>query len=182
VASTQYTRTAIYLHWVIALIIAVAFPVGLLMGDMAVTPFRIKVFVWHKWAGLTVLWLAFVRLGWRAMHPAPAAPVGMPQWQERGSKIVQWTIYALLFAVPLTGWMYSSAAGYGVIYLNLIPLPNLVDKSKELADQLHEIHENLNWTLFGLVALHAAAALKHHFIDKDNVLNSMLRSQRATQD
>ncbi|MDE3010292.1 MAG: cytochrome b [Pseudomonadota bacterium] len=178
--SKQYfSRPAIALHWIIALIIAVAFPVGLLMGDMPISPFRIKVFVWHKWAGLTVLWLAFVRVGWRASHAAPALPAGMPAWQALASKLVQWLIYALLFAVPLTGWAYSSAAGYGVVYLNLIPLPNLVAKSKDLADQLKGIHETLNWTLISLVALHVAAALKHHFIDRDDVLIGMLRSRPA---
>ena len=176
-SSRHFTRTAILLHWLIALIIAVAFPVGLLMGDMPVSPLRIKVFVWHKWAGLTVLWLAMVRLGWRATHGAPALPESMPRWQMRASKAVQWAIYALLFAVPLSGWTFSSAAGYGVRYLNLINLPNLVAKNKELADQLKDLHETLNWTLLALVALHAAAALKHHFIDRDGVLLGMLRSR-----
>jgi cytochrome b561 len=173
----HFTRTAIALHWLTALIIAVAFPVGLLMGDMPISPFRIKVFVWHKWAGLTVLWLSFVRLAWRSLHAAPDGPDGMPVWQHLASRTVQWATYALLFLVPLTGWMYSSAAGYGVVYLNLIPLPNLVAKSKDLADQLKEIHETLNWVLLSLVVIHAAAAFKHHFIDKDGVLIGMLRSR-----
>jgi cytochrome b561 len=173
----HFTRPAILLHWLIALIIAVAFPVGLIMSDMPVSPTRIKIFVWHKWAGLTVLWLAFVRIGWRATHAAPVLPDSVPAWQARISKLVQWAIYALIFAVPLSGWSYSSAAGYGVVYLNLIPLPNLVAKNKELADQLKDLHEFLNWTLFALVAMHAAAALKHHFIDRDGVLLSMLRSR-----
>ncbi len=172
----HFTRTAIVFHWLTALIIAGAFPVGLLMGDMAVTPFRIKVFVWHKWAGITVLILSSLRLSWRLGHPAPPPPAGMPAWQHRASRVVQWATYILLFIVPLTGWMYSSAAGYSVVYLNWVPLPDLVGKSKELAHQLKELHETLNWVLFSLVMLHAAAALKHHFIDKDSVLLGMLRS------
>lgn len=179
--SRHFTRTAILLHWLIALIIAVAFPVGLIMSDMPVSPLRIKIFVYHKWAGLTVLWLALVRLGWRATHAAPELPGSMPLWQMRASKAVQWLIYFLLFAVPLTGWTYSSAAGYGVRYLNLIDLPNLVAKNKDLADQLKDLHETLNWTLFALVAVHAAAALKHHFIDRDGVLLGMLRSRASTR-
>ena len=175
----HFTRTAILFHWITALIIAVAFPVGLLMGDMEISPLRIKIFVWHKWAGLTVLWLSFLRLAWRASHAAPGAPDSMPKWQHLASRVVQWLTYALLFLVPLSGWAYSSAAGYGVVYLNLIALPNLVAKNKELADQLKDLHETLNWTLLSLVVLHAAAALKHHFIDKDTVLVGMLRSQPA---
>lgn len=173
----HFTRTAITLHWLIAFIIAVAFPVGLIMSDMPVSPLRIKVFVWHKWAGLTVLWLALIRIGWRATHAAPALPATLPPWQQRASRVVQWAIYALLFAVPLTGWTYSSAAGYGVVYFNLIPLPNLVAKNRELADQLKDLHETLNWTLLCLVVLHAAAALKHHFVDRDGILVGMLRSR-----
>lgn len=173
----HYTRTAILFHWLMALIILVAWPVGLVMGDMEISPFRMKVFVWHKWAGITVLALAFLRLAWRARHPAPEDPVSMPLWQKRVSKLVQWSLYLLLFAVPLTGWLYSSAAGYSVFYFNLVHLPDLVDKNKELADQLHELHESLNWVLLGLVALHFGAAMKHHFIDKDHVLVRMLRSR-----
>lgn len=173
----HFTRTAIALHWLTALIIAGAFPVGVLMGDMPISPFRIKIFVWHKWAGITVLLLSSLRLMWRASHAAPGEQGLMPAWQLWASKGVQALLYTLLFAIPLTGWMYSSAAGYGVIYLNLIPLPNLVAKNKELADQLKDLHETLNWTMLALIGLHAAAALKHHFIDRDTVLLRMLRSR-----
>lgn len=176
-STRHFTRTAIALHWLIALIIAVAFPVGLIMSGMPVTPTRIKIFVYHKWAGLTVLWLALVRLGWRATHGAPALPASIPAWQAMASKLVQWLIYLLIFAVPLSGWTYSSAAGYGVVYFNLIHLPDLVGKDKQLADQLKALHQLLNWSLLALVTLHAAAALKHHFVDRDGVLLSMLRSR-----
>jgi len=171
-----YTRVAIFFHWLIALIILVAWPVGLIMGDMEISPLKIKVFAWHKWAGITVLWLSVLRLSWRATHSTPEYPPAMPLWQVRSSKVVQWTLYALLFAVPMTGWLFSSAAGYSVFYFNLIHLPDLVEKNKALADQLHEIHETLNWVLLALFVVHFAAALKHHFIDKDTVLMRMLRS------
>jgi len=176
----HYTRTAILLHWLIALIIVVAWPVGLLMGDLEISPLKIKVFAWHKWAGMTVLFLSVIRLAWRAMHPAPGYPESMAHWQVRVSKGVQWSLYVLLFAVPMTGWLFSSAAGYSVFYLNLIHLPDLVEKNKELADQLHEIHESLNWALLALFVLHFAAALKHHFFDKDTILIRMLRSAPKT--
>lgn len=174
---SRFTIQAIILHWLIALIIVVAWPVGLVMGDMGVSPLKIKVFAWHKWAGITVLWLSVLRLSWRATHPAPAYPESMRTWQVWASKLVQWSLYVLLFAVPITGWMFSSAAGYSVFYFNLIHLPDLVTKDKALADQLHEIHESLNWALLALFLVHMAAALKHHFIDKDTVLVRMLRSK-----
>jgi cytochrome b561 len=176
-ASNQYTRTAILLHWLIALIIVVAWPVGLAMGDMETSPLKIKVFAWHKWAGITVLFLSVLRLAWRATHSAPSYPEAMPLWQVRASKFVQLSLYALLFAVPMTGWLFSSAAGYSVFYFGLIHLPDLVEKNKELAGQLHDIHESLNWVLLALFVVHFAAALKHHFIDKDTILIRMLRSR-----
>jgi cytochrome b561 len=150
------------------------------MGDLEISPLKIKVFAWHKWAGMTVLFLSVLRIVWRTSHPAPGYPENMALWQVRASKLVQWSLYLLLFAVPLTGWLFSSAAGYSVFYFNLIHLPDLVEKNKELADQLHEIHESLNWALLGLFVVHVAAALKHHFIDKDHVLIRMIKSTPKT--
>lgn len=176
-AVQRYTGMAIFFHWVIAAIIALSFPVGLIMGDLPVSPNRLKLFAYHKWAGITVLWLVFLRLAWRQFHPAPALPLTIPPWQKQASRIVQVILYGLMIAIPITGWLYSSAAGYSVIYLNLIQLPDFVEKSKGLADLLHEVHEWLNWVLLALVLTHALAALKHHWIDRDDVLKRMLPSR-----
>ena len=83
-------------------------------------------------------------------------------------------LYVLLFAIPLSGWLYSSAAGVPTVYFGVIPLPDLLERDKALAETLKAIHEALNYTLFTLVAAHAGAALKHHFIDGDDVLARML--------
>jgi cytochrome b561 len=171
--AVRYTPMAILLHWLMAILIVAAFPVGLIMGDLPISPTRLKLFAYHKWAGITVFWLLFIRLAWRLYHPAPRLPDSVPRWQSVASHSVQGCLYLLLIAVPVTGWLHSSAAGYSVIYLNWIPLPDLVGKDKALADTFHEIHESLNWIMLSLVVIHVAAALKHHFIDKDDILTRM---------
>ena len=87
-------------------------------------------------------------------------------------------MYALFFAVPLMGWAYSSAAGFPIVVFGVLPLPDFVPASKELAEMLKPLHGLLAWALAGLVGLHVAAALKHHFIDKDGLLQRMLPTTR----
>ena len=171
-----YTRPAIALHWLIALLVVGGFSLGLYMSDLPVSPQKLRYFSWHKWSGITVLALTFVRLAWRLTHPAPAPVPGLPRWQEQAARTIHRVLYVLLFAIPLTGWMYSSASGYPVVYFGIkaLQLPDLVAKDKALADLLKAVHQSLNWTLLVLVAIHAAAALKHHFVDRDETLRRML--------
>jgi cytochrome b561 len=98
----------------------------------------------------------------------------MPPWQQRAAAATHGLIYALLVVIPLSGWLYSSAAGVQVVYLGLLPLPDLVGKDKAMADMLRGLHITLNFTLLALVCVHAVAALKHHFVDRDAVLTRML--------
>ena len=103
----------------------------------------------------------------------------MPAWQTFLAKLTHGLLYALMAAVPLLGWLFSSASGYRVVWLGLLPLPNLVAKNKLLADMLGDIHATLAWLLFYVVLLHLAAALKHHFYDRDDTLRRMLRWART---
>jgi cytochrome b561 len=98
----------------------------------------------------------------------------MPPWQQRAAAATHALMYALLVVIPLSGWLYSSAAGVQVVYLGLLPLPDLVAKDKAMADMLRGLHITLNFTLLALVCVHAVAALKHHFVDRDAVLTQML--------
>lgn len=170
----RYTRTAIALHWLIAGLIACGITLGAIMTDLPVSPERLRLFNYHKWIGITVLGLAFVRGTWRLFHqPPPMVP--MPVWQAR---IARWThglLYVLMFVVPLVGWTMSSAKGYPVVYLKLWQLPDLVHKNKELGEILADVHAVLAWSLAAVVGLHLAGALKHHFIDRDDTLRHMLR-------
>ena len=171
-SSTRYTLPAIALHWLLALMILGAFGFGLYMTGLPFSPARLKLYNWHKWAGVTILALTVLRLLWRLTHRPPAPPA-MPAWQQQAYKATHGLMYALFFAVPLVGWAYSSAAGFPIVWFGLLPLPDFVPVDKALAEAIKPWHERLAWTLIALVALHIAAALKHHFIDRDGLLSRM---------
>lgn len=171
----KYTKTAIALHWLIALLIIAAFALGVTMVDIpGLTPTKLKYFSWHKWLGVTVLALAAVRLLWRLTHAAPLLPMSMPAWQVKISGMLHGLLYLLMFAVPVSGYFYSLAAGVPVTYLGVLPLPVLIEPNPELKDALKAVHYWLNMSMLAAVAVHVAAALKHQFIDRDGVLKRML--------
>lgn len=176
-ATDRYTGTAIVLHWLSALLIVAGFTLGISMVDLPISRQKLEWFAWHKWIGITVFLLTCARVGWRALHAAPA-PVPMPAWQQRSATISHRLLYVLLLIIPVSGWLYSSSTGVQVVYLNLIPLPDLVPKDKELAAVLKAVHVTLNFSMLALVCLHTAAALKHHFVDHDTVLVRMLPRPR----
>ncbi|MHB8353197.1 MAG: cytochrome b [Burkholderiales bacterium] len=169
----KYSATAITLHWLVALLIVIAFSVGHYMADLDLSPWKLKIFAWHKWVGVTIFGLVAFRIFWRATHTVPALPAGMSGLMKKLSGLAHFAIYLLMLAIPLTGWLHSSAAGVTVVYFNVLTLPDLVGKNKELSSLFKEIHETLNWTLLGLVVMHVTAALKHQLVDKDNLLNRM---------
>lgn len=173
-----YTRTAVFLHWLVALLIACGFTLGTYMVDLHISPRKLRLYSYHKWIGITVLALVLIRLVWRLTHrPPPAVP--MPRWQLRTAQATHYLLYALMIATPVCGWLYSSASGYPVVYLKLWQLPDLVHKNRDLAKVLVEIHGFLGWSIFWVVLLHMAAALKHHFIDRDDTLRRMLAWRRS---
>ena len=171
-STTRYTLPAIALHWLLALMILGAFGFGLYMTGLPFSPARLKLYNWHKWAGVTILALTVLRLLWRLSHRPPAPPA-MPAWQQQAYRATHGLMYALFFAVPLVGWAYSSAAGFPIVWFGVLPLPDFVPVDKALAEAIKPWHERLAWTLIALVALHIAAALKHHFIDRDGLLSRM---------
>jgi len=176
-AADRYTGTAIVLHWLSALLIVGGFTLGISMVDLPISRQKLEWYAYHKWIGITVFLLTCARLGWRALHVVPA-PVPMPAWQQRSATISHRLLYVLLLIIPVSGWIYSSSTGVQVVYLNLIPLPDLVPKDKELAAVLKAVHVTLNFSMLALVCLHTAAALKHHFVDHDGVLTRMLPRPR----
>ena len=169
----RYNRTAIALHWITAVLIVANLVLGLSMVQLAISPRKLHWYLWHKSIGLTVFLLTSLRLAWRALRPHPE-PVSMPAWQIRAAAASHATLYALLLVIPISGWLYSSATGVQVVYAGMIPLPNLLPKDKALGDLLRIVHIVLNSLLFAVVCLHVAAALKHHFVDRDAVLTRML--------
>lgn len=170
-----YTRTAIALHWLIALMICAAFTLGLIMSDMpGLSMTKLKYFSWHKWIGVTIFALALLRVMWRATHPAPPISASLPAWQRLAATSAHRLLYLLIIVIPLTGYFYSLAAGVQVVYLGIIPLPVLIAKNEVLKELLKNVHSILNFSMAGLVALHVLGALKHQFIDRDGTLARML--------
>lgn len=173
-SAERYTPTAIALHWAIALLIFVAFPLGLYMTGLHLSPLKLRLYAYHKWIGVTVLLLTTLRLLWRAAHAPPQFVAGMPRWQSMAAHAAHDLLYLLALAVPVSGWLMSSALGVSVVWFGVLPLPDLVGKDKELGELLKIVHEGFNYTLLALVALHVAGALKHQFIDRDGTLARML--------
>ncbi|MEQ1686926.1 MAG: cytochrome b [Burkholderiaceae bacterium] len=173
-AGARYGAVAIGLHWLLALMIFGSLGVGLYMHDLPFSPWRLKLYNWHKWAGITILLLSALRLLWRLSHRPPTLPAdvlaAMPAWQRHAHSMTHTLLYLLFFAVPLTGWAYSSAAGFQVVWFGVLPLPDWVSVNKELADAvLKPLHAACALSLGALVLLHIAATLKHQFIDHDGL-------------
>lgn len=177
-AGSRYTPLAMALHWLLGLAVLAMFGVGFYMADLPFSPLRLKLYNWHKWAGVTFLALSVARLLWRLTHRPPALPQAitqaMPRWQTRAYHATHHLLYVLFFAVPLIGWAYSSAAGFPIVWFGQIPLPDLLVPNKELADLIKPLHGLAAFALLGLAGLHIAAALKHHWIDRDGLLSRML--------
>ena len=172
-ATLRYTRTAVCLHWLIALLIAGGFGLGMFMTDLPISPAKLQYYAWHKWIGVTVFGLALLRAAWRLTHTPPTLPVGMPPWQRKAADLGHALLYVLIFAIPLSGWLYSSAAGFQTVYLKLVPIPDLLHKDKALAATLKLVHEVLTTVLMWTVIVHVAAAFKHQFVDRDGLLHRM---------
>ena len=171
--TASYTPVAIAFHWLLALMIVGSLSLGLYMADLPFSPTRLKLYNWHKWAGVTILALSALRLLWRLTH-RPPADLPMPAWQQRAAHGAHLALYALFFAVPLAGWAYSSAAGFPIVWFGVLPLPDFVPVDRALSESLKPLHRWLAYALGTVVLLHIAGALKHHFIDRDSLLRRML--------
>jgi cytochrome b561 len=173
----RYTGTAIALHWLLAVMILGALALGVYMVDLPMSPQRLKLYNWHKWLGVSILVLSAIRLLWRMSHRPPADPP-MPAWQRRAAHGAHMALYALFFGLPLSGWAYSSAAGFPVVWFGVLPLPDFVPVDKPLSELFKTIHELLGWALACLVTLHVGAALKHQLVDRDGLLLRMWPGSR----
>lgn len=177
VSAPAYTPLARWLHALLGAALVGMFVVGLYMVDLPFSPQRLKLYNWHKWAGVLVLSLSLVRLLWRLTHRPPPLPEAiaraMPAWQRLAHHATHRALYALFFAVPMLGWAYSSAAGFPVVLFGLLPLPDFVPVNEALADVLKPAHRYAAYALAALVVLHVGAALKHQLVDRDGLLHRM---------
>jgi len=171
---TRYGAVAQSLHWIIAALIVTQFVLANLADDLPLGAHKLGLLARHKSVGMTILMLAVFRLLWRLKNPPPALPVGMKPIEILLAKLTHAAFYVLLFAMPLTGWMMSSAKNYSVSWFGLFTWPNLIGKNETAFDLLKETHDLLSAVLLAIAILHILAALKHHFWNKDDVLRRML--------
>ena len=171
---TRYGAVAQLFHWAIVVLIITQFVLAKRAEGLSPVA-KIGVLATHKSVGITILALAVLRLAWRLFNPVPPLPAGTPRWQERAAHVSHFLLYALLFITPVLGWLMSSARAFSVSWFGLVTLPDFIEPNKAAFERLHEAHEVMAYSAGGTSrSMHIAAALKHHFFDRDNVLRRML--------
>ncbi|HZF26653.1 MAG TPA: cytochrome b [Steroidobacteraceae bacterium] len=167
-------------HWVIVALVITQFFLARAEHHLPLGLAKFAILARHKAIGITILGLAVLRLLWRWMNPAPPLPDTLRPYERILARVTHFGLYFFLFAMPITGWILSSASNFPVSYFGWFTLPNLVTPDKHLADVMHEVHETLFKILAAFAVLHTAAALKHHFVLKDDVLRRMLPQSPKT--
>jgi cytochrome b561 len=168
----SYDRVVRLVHWATAALLLVGFGIGISMTRWVAEENRIQVYSWHEWVGLTVFALTAIRVWRRTRGSAP--PIELPPFERRVRAVVHTAIYLVLIVQPITGYMMTSAFGFDIVYLGLVPLPRIVAENRELATRLQGIHETLAITLFLLFLLHLGAIANHHLFRRDGVMRRML--------
>ncbi|MCJ2097511.1 cytochrome b [Methylobacterium sp. E-046] len=188
VSARRYSAVAILLHWASALAVLVLIGIGLTMTHAALAPLRqFQLYQWHKSVGVTVLALTALRVLWRLTHRPPPQPAGMPARERRAAAAAHHLLYLLLVGLPLTGWAVVSLSPfniptvlYGIVPWPHLPLAGLVPDPAAAEGILKRVHALGAWVLAALLAVHVAAALRHHFLLRDDVLRRMLPGRRPS--
>jgi cytochrome b561 len=178
----QYGVPAVVLHWLMAALIVALVSLGIYMDRLPDAGFdtkKITLILVHKEIGVFALALAGLRLAWRQLNPLPRLVEGVPEWQQVAAVFVHLCFYALMLAQPIIGWLMSSASGIPVDFLGLFRLPDLVPHDEDLFGRLRSLHDWLGWATAAFICLHAAAALRHHFVLHDATLRRMLGASQA---
>lgn len=170
--ATHYGLVAISLHWAMAVLMIDLLILGLFMVSLPVSLQKLKLYGWHKEYGFLALFLVITRLLWRLGNQTPS--LNLPRWEVVSARSVHWLFYVLMVTMPLTGWLITSAAGLPASFFGWFTLPNLTGPDEHLRQVFEKAHEWLSYALIGLIALHTAAALKHYFINKDDILQRMI--------
>ncbi|MGA2551327.1 MAG: cytochrome b [Burkholderiaceae bacterium] len=179
----RYNATAKWLHWIIALGMIYTFGIGWIMTSMVgITPTKLKYFSWHKWAGVTLFVIALGRIAWRIGLPPGDLPASITGWHRRASSWMHALLYVATILVPVTGYLFSLASGYPIVYLGLIELPVFMSKNPHWAEPLRLAHAWSSYVMGVAVLFHAAAALLHHFYYHDSVLKDMLPRRAAVSE
>ena len=170
----KYGSVAKLFHWLVAILIISLIIVGLVIDQMSASPQKLQLLGLHKSFGITVLSLAFLRFAWKLSNVAPLLPFKMGRWEKYAAHAGHALLYFFMFAMPLSGWFMSSAAGYTVSVFGWFTMPNVIGPNQELRAFFSEAHEYMAFGLIAMITLHVFAALLHHFYYKDNVLLRML--------
>ena len=176
----RWGHIAQFLHWLIVALIIVQVILANIAEDLPIGMKKLAMFARHKSVGLTILGLAAMRLLWRWANPTPALPSTLKPYERTLAALTHFGLYLILFAMPLTGWMMTSARGFPVSWFGFFQLPDFVPKNDALYNAMKETHDTLALVLYAIVFLHVAAALKHHFVLKDDVLRRMLPFTKKT--
>ena len=169
----SYTRTAKAFHWIMAILIGGLLVLGLYMQDLPLSPQKLELYSWHKWFGVTVFILVWFRLAWRRSHRPPDLSESLSPRLRYAAHVGHTLLYVLMILIPLSGWLMSSAKGFQTVWFGLVPIPDLIGKSRALGDLLQQVHKVLNIILMLTLAGHILAALWHHFVLKDDTLRRM---------
>lgn len=173
-----YTKIAIWLHWLIAILIIGQLAGGKIMMAMDPAPLKFEIFQLHKSFGFIVLFLSIARLLWRLGHKAPPLPAGMKPIEKIGAKLSHIGFYGLMIGIPISGWVMVSSTPYVIAtkIFKVIPVPDIpgLPRSEAFNNLMKDTHEVMGFLILALLILHIAAALKHHFVNKDDVLSRMV--------
>ncbi|EHL29049.1 cytochrome b [Legionella drancourtii] len=169
---TRFGVVAIALHWIIAVLIIALLVLGLYMVPLPFSLAKLKFYGWHKEYGFLVLFLAIFRFIWRLSNTNPE--LELPWLEKLAARSMHWAFYGFMLAMPITGWLITSAAGLPASFFGWFTLPNLIAPNEQQRILFEWVHEWLGYVLIAAICLHFAAALKHHFINKDDILRRML--------
>ncbi len=172
-SNLKYGFVAKTFHWTIFILIGVMFPMGYLMVELPLTPQKLQVYSWHKSIGITIMTLAVLRLAWRHFRAAPPLPPSMARYERFAASTVHVLLYVCLFALPVSGWLMSSAAGLPVVLYGQWQLPDFIAANEDTRLLLLEVHKAIGFWLLALLVAHAGASLFHHFVRRDDVLARM---------
>lgn len=165
---------AITFHWVMALLLIGMVAIGLYMTSLPNNMLKLKLYGWHKEFGFLVLMLAALRIIWRLKNILPTYD-SLTTFEYYAARMVHWLFYVFMFALPITGWIITSAAGLPVSFFGIFLIPTLMGPNPETMTIFANIHEWLAYGLIIIFSLHVLAALKHHFINKDDILKRMIK-------
>lgn len=172
-ADRGYTAVAKVLHWLTALLVLGLIGLGLWMVGLPISLAKLYAYAWHKWIGITVLILSVLRLAWRVYRPPPVLPDTITRWERSVAPWSHGLLLLLLLALPVSGWLMSSAGGVSVVWFGFLPLPDLVPRDLALFERLRTLHHWLAWILMALLTLHVLAVLRHDVLRRDGIFRRM---------